>query len=179
MPVPDFSPGEVLTAAAMDSIGLWLVTSTTTTGATQEFNNVFTSKYKNYKIVVTSSLNSTSVDITARMRVGGVDNLATDYTTGGYRADWANSGAVAALYNTNQSYFYMGRLDASSNIGLITMEIFNPQNAQETTFVSQFMDGRFLGNRIGRLNNAVQYDGLTIFLSSTWAGTISIYGMRD
>ena len=25
MPVPDFSPGEILTASAMDSIGLWLV----------------------------------------------------------------------------------------------------------------------------------------------------------
>jgi hypothetical protein len=179
MPVPDFSPGEVLTAAAMDSIGLWKITSITSTGTTHNFDNVFTSDYRNYKIIITSSANSTSVDVGARMRVGGVDTLGVLYTTGGYRADWSAAGATGAVYDTNTSSFFVGRLDSGGAFGTTTMEVFNPQNAQVTTFVSHFMDARFLGNRIGRLANTTQYDGITISLSATWAGTISIYGYRN
>jgi hypothetical protein len=179
MPVPDFSPGEVLTAAAMDSIGLWKITSITSTGATHNFNNVFTSDYRNYKIIITTSANSTSVDVSARMRVGGVDTAGTGYSTGGYRAQWSASGGIGALYDIGVSSFFMGRLDNTSALGMCSVELFNPQNAQITSFNSQFMDGSFLGNRIGRLANTTQYDGISIFLSATWAGTISIYGYRN
>jgi len=55
MPVPDFSPGEVLTAAAMDSIGLWLVKSQTVGSnvASVVVSDCFSADYQNYKIVIT------------------------------------------------------------------------------------------------------------------------------
>jgi hypothetical protein len=179
MTFPSFSAGEVLTATDMNAVGLWLVTSRTSTGATQQFNNVFTSDYRNYKIIITTSANSSSVDVTARMRVGGVDTAGTGYSTGGYRAQWSASGAVSALYDIGTSSFFMGRLDNTLAFGMCSVELFNPQNAQITSFNSQFMDNSFLGNRIGRLADTTQYDGISIFLSATWAGTISIYGYRN
>ena len=176
---PVFVSGAILTAAQMNAVGMWLIESRTTTGGTVSFDNVFTSDYRNYKIIITTSANTSSADLNARMRVGGVDTAGVLYTTGGYRATWSTAGAVGAIYETNGSSFPVGRLDSGGAFSTTTMEVFNPQNAQVTTCVSHFMDAQFLGNRIGRLNNTTQYDGITFLLSGTWGGTISIYGYND
>jgi len=52
MPVPDFSPGEVLTAAAMDSIGLWLIEKKDVVAAgIMDFTSVFSSDYSGYRLI--------------------------------------------------------------------------------------------------------------------------------
>jgi hypothetical protein len=176
---PDFTAGQILTAAQMNRVGLWLIETQTTTGGTVSFNNVFTSDYRNYKIIITTTANTSTADITARMRVGGVDTVGSNYSTGGYRGIWTTSGAVSAVYELDTGAFHVGRLDSAGTLGTSTIELFNPQNAQITSFSSHFMDALILGNRIGRLNNTTQYDGITLLLTATWAGTISIYGYNN
>jgi hypothetical protein len=70
MPVPDFSPGEVLTAAAMDSIGLWLVKTVTIGSAVTSVPvaDAFSSTYDNYLITVNGGASSTPNEI--RLRLG-------------------------------------------------------------------------------------------------------------
>ena len=69
MPVPDFSPGEVLTAAAMDSIGLWLV-KTQAVGAgvsTIVVSDAFSANYDNYLITYTGGSASTTMNLSLRL----------------------------------------------------------------------------------------------------------------
>jgi hypothetical protein len=82
MPVPDFSPGEVLTAAAMDSIGMWLV-KTVTVGAgasTVPVTDCFSADYDNYLITVTGG--TASLDNNLNFQFSGITGSV--YATAGY-----------------------------------------------------------------------------------------------
>ncbi len=89
MPVPDFSPGEILTASAMDSIGLWRVTTCTVSSAggtaatasngvitigtgntSVTVNNAFSADYDNYKIIVSGASATTNVNVAMTLNGG-------------------------------------------------------------------------------------------------------------
>ena len=79
MPVPDFSPGEVLTAAAMDSIGLWKVASGTLSGTATNFVGCFTSDYTNYRIVVDGITFNTTGDVYIQFLNNTTPNATANY----------------------------------------------------------------------------------------------------
>jgi hypothetical protein len=82
MPVPDFSPGEILTASAMDSIGLWLVkTQTIGTGvASVTVTGAFSADYDNYRIVISGSVASGGADTS--FQLSGI--TGSNYQTFGF-----------------------------------------------------------------------------------------------
>jgi hypothetical protein len=186
MPVPNFVPGEVLTAAAMDSIGLWRVASGPLSTAGTNFVGCFTSNYTNYRIVVDSPQTSANADIYVQMLSG-----STAQSTGG-NYTWAMAGLDSTAVNANsaassQNFAFTGFTSISAAniiIGAFSFDIYGPQLAQRTfmTFTSTAYSGTaWIGrNGMAQHNLTTAYDGIRFLTNSaaTMGGNVTIYGYR-
>lgn len=192
MPVPDFSPGEVLTAGMMDQIGLWKVrpTSVAGTGATitgngtvtagggtsVSLNGVFSSTYKSYRIVIEdATLTTGSAQILSfKLRASGTDSSASYYYAGtstNYNAGFANT-ADRGLNTTS----WYGTIIAVDPTGT-SIDVFNPNLTKKTSYITFRSDSRtdgFVGSIGGYHDVASAYDGFTLLTSGTNIGSISI-----
>ena len=175
---PDFVAGQVLTAAQMNKIGLWLVKSQTigTAVSTVTVTDAFSADYENYRIVIAGGTASAANNIL--MTLGAT---ATGYYFAGIGQQWDTNTTVASVGANSTSWLVgFGRTAGLS----CSMDLFRPQLADETSFVGQAAamatDGRSL-SPCGYLANTTQYTAFTITTSTgTWTGgTISVYGWRD
>jgi hypothetical protein len=184
MPVPDFSPGEVLTAAAMDSIGLWKVTTATaTSGGFLSIANCFTADYDAYRVVITDARASGATVVEVRFIDGGgviSSNYAWVYVNSSY--------ATTSTYNQqgttgSASLSVLGGV-ADPAGGGTAFDVFNPfSSANKTVVVGSRTDPR-TGGAAGAYNgfhNVAQT--VTGIYFSLGAGTITnltatIYGYR-
>ena len=186
MPVPDFSPGEVLTAAAMDSIGLWLISSGTKSGATTyTHDGVFTSDYKNYRIVL-SHLNVQNAGRAIRLnfRAGGItnSNFNYDYGFNGYKANGTTNNASAAGASFTEIGVYLDA--AGDEYGSCSMDIYEPVAAERTmaTAIAQGLEGAFYWRSGGFVQTQnTTFDGFILSLSGSgnFSYNYRIYGYRD
>jgi hypothetical protein len=184
MPVPDFSPGEVLTAAAMDSIGLWKVTTVSFTAATAaspvDLIGCFTSDYLNYLVKINLTAATANVEISAQMLSG-----TTPASGGNYRL--AGTGATGAAVASDDGALARTTIPVtfSTANGTVGAELllYQPQTAVRTNFFCDFFyddGGTLIYRRYGGQHNlANSYDGLRIFSSSgNITGTATVYGYR-
>jgi hypothetical protein len=179
MPVPDFSPGEVLTAAAMDSIGLWLLETRTTSGATVDFFNKLSADYLNYSIIITTTALSSSIDTTLQLANNTTVIGGTDYTNGGWRIDYPSNGAIATNNVIGVGSFAIGRLNNGDTFSTSRINLYQPAIATPTNTDVTYNDGRFAGQFIGRHNLSTAYNGFRLNMVASWQGTVSLYGMRQ
>jgi hypothetical protein len=180
MPVPDFSPGEVLTAAAMDSIGLWLV-KTQTVGATVSsvtVTDAFSADYDYYKITYTDGVGSTQTTI--RTALG---STATGYYWAGVIGRYDNVGSIGFGSSNAANWDATGFTDTNGN--LYEIELSMPFLTRKTGIQAWHWDTRtgggtgygFVG---GHLNNTTSYTSFTLSPASgtITGGTIRVYGFR-
>jgi hypothetical protein len=180
MPVPDFSPGEVLTAAAMDSIGLWLV-STTTIGsavASVTVSDVFSADFDNYKIIISGGVGSTAGQL-VNMTLG---STATGYYFGGYAAVWSTP-SLQVLSGTNTTSWSRVAIANTNSING-EIELFCPNLAKRTIYNARYIQNQTDGNSVGSggfVDNATQYTGFTLTAASgtMTGGTVKVYGYRN
>ena len=156
--------------------GMVLINSTTFTAqSTISFNNVFSSTYDNYKLVI-SATGTTSANVNMRLRVGGVDNASAIYKRQFLRAiDTSVSGDYSFLTETN-----IVDIDTTTT-GVCFTEIFSPALAAKTRILSNFNAGRndYVGLFYTNHDTATAYDGFSLLPSAgTATGTISIYGYK-
>jgi hypothetical protein len=178
MPVPDFSPGEVLTAAAMDSIGLWLVkTQTIGTGVSSvTVSNAFSASYDNYLIKISGG-SGTQAGI--RMTLGAT---ATGYYSQTVYGLYTNNTVLGFGPGNSTSW---GNAGYSSSNGLsLNCDIFQPFATARTWMMSG--NAGILTNeafyRIGGfLDDATSYTAFTLAPASgtLTGGTIRVYGYRN
>jgi hypothetical protein len=180
MPVPDFSPGEVLTAAAMDSIGMWKVASTTFSASSGvEMQNCFTSNYDNY-LVITNVFGSAGTNTNFQMMTGTntKETTAVYYRVGFY---WTSSITNFNGAAQNQ-WFNINHGTSATSYSNSEMTVFRPNvsgvktearlrgysgDSDLTVFIDQYS------------TPTVSYTGLYLFpASGTITGTITIYGYR-
>jgi hypothetical protein len=178
MPVPDFSPGEVLTAAAMDSIGRWLV-KTVTVGATVTtvpVTDAFSTEYDNYEIVFSGGSKS----------VAGTMNLQFGATGAGYYNTWYG-----------RDYLNNAVQNAASNAATTSVGVEGTTNGMDATW---FVNSPFLTRRTtyrgvtnsiqvggysysfgGFVDNATSYTAFTLLVGTgtLTGGTIRVYGYRN
>jgi hypothetical protein len=180
MPVPDFSPGEVLTAAAMDSIGLWKIAETSFNGVVNPFiNGCFTSDYENYLVKIHTTSNVLSNNLYFRMRTGSTPETGAVYDRFGFL--WTTS--AVNLVAANQVDAYLGGITNSANSYFSSdIEIFAPNKARHTiancdSWASS--DGaRSLPSY--RIETTTAYTGIELLgISGTLTGTMRVYGYRD
>jgi hypothetical protein len=177
MPVPDFSPGEVLTAAAMDSIGLWLVkTQTVGTGVSSvTVTDAFSSTYDNYRILYSGGVGSTLISLA--LQIGGS-------TTGYYGvtnfATFA-AGTPSAAADNNASFFNSIGY-ASTGFTQISLDLLSPNLARWTTVANaSWAAGTVAGSTNGTHQVATAFTSFTISVNTgnITGGTIRVYGYRN
>jgi hypothetical protein len=179
MPVPDFSPGEVLTAAAMDSIGLWLV-KTQTIGAgvgSVTVTDAFSADYENYKIVVTGG--SSSAATTVSLQLGAT---VTGYYTFQISGSFIASTVTGANISNGSSFNGAGRCAADGILCLA--ELFLPYETKKTLYTTANTrpeTGGVAGWQSGFLDTATSYTAFTLSpgTGTFTGGTIRVYGYRN
>jgi hypothetical protein len=180
MPVPDFSPGEVLTAAAMDRIGLWHITTVSPTPATTiAVNNCFNSSFNSYRIIVSpiGVAATISADTTFRLRVGGVPSGSNYYMT----TLFIESASVSSNSENNTSNFRFLATASNNNANnFVTCELHYPFNTTVTKYenVSSGWAGSAIRQRrtTGFHDQNLSYDGFELNAATNITGTISVYG---
>jgi hypothetical protein len=142
-------------------------------------NGVFTSAYRNYKMVCQYTV-STSTDTRLRLRAAGSDNsTASSYVT---QSNISSNNTVSPDDATNTSAAI--NFNATTTLtNVVTEEFFNPQIAAATVFIGSAMNntnGGYFTLSGGTHNETVSYDGFTLFgASGTMSGTISVYGYNQ
>jgi len=186
MPVPDFSPGEVLTAAAMDSIGLWLVYSSSFTGVTSNSlpNGTFTSSFRNYRIVYNITVNVDSA-FTLRLRKNGTDNMNSSYNTTMNGVLSIGGGSDNTL--NSQTSWGFGEQDTSIGIYAVSFDLYQPLLNTQTAATGNIICVNTPATAtIGRAGGwwhgtADTYDSVS-FISNqanSMTGVVRVYGYRD
>ena len=181
MPVPDFSPGEVLTAAAMDSIGLWLVgsgtlsLSTTPTNVTGVFDST---KYTNYRVIINTTARSTSNRFDIKYIVGTTATSST-YFQGGIGSSFASNTTIY-MQRTNNDTQLFGQTGATEQS--MWFDIFRPNDAAPTLHTGQLMNRQsgFAYSFGGMQDFSTAFTGFQLF-TDTGTATVEyqVFGYRD
>jgi hypothetical protein len=183
MPVPDFSPGEVLTAAAMDSIGLWKIGGGTLSGTAVNFQGVFTSDYNVYKMFFYNVRNTTSsAELGLRLLSGSTPaSGATDYSVQRHGAQGTSIFGNRTAISSARASFLFGVANALTSIEIT---IYGPNLPQRTNFqaTANYLDnspGANVENNNSQHNQSTAYDGIQVICTDTiFSGTVQIFGIR-
>jgi hypothetical protein len=188
MPVPDFSPGEVLTAAAMDSIGLWLVkTGTVSAQTTLTIDNCFNADYENYRIVFSMRGSTNTNALYFRVLDSTGSPLTTNYSGTVYSLDYANAGTTFNVDGVGTAFGAGWLPNSSTRVLTSTIDIYNPFDSTLQTAITgnhagiatgtQTRGGFVLGNR----TTAEQNRGIIIInaANTNMTGIAKIYGYRN
>jgi hypothetical protein len=175
MGFPSFSAGEVLTAADMNAVGLWLVKTQTIGSAVSsvEVTSAFSSTYDNYLITINGGVASTANVL--RLQLGA--------TTSGYFYNLIFSTYSASVFaegsTTAANWTGVGRgLDTGLQM---FAHLYNPNRPTFTNMTAPRVTGSEAGTVFGLLPNSTQYTSFTISPSSgtLTGGTIRVYGYRS
>jgi len=161
---------------AVSSGGLVLVNKTDFSAASSVLiNNCFTATYDWYKVEIFAT-GSTSIDINFRLRVGGVDATASNYSR---QLVYGNGTSVAALSEVSQAY-YANAVRANANGGSGFLEIFRPAIAAYTTFTTVGGRDDITQTTQGIHTVATAYDGFSLTPNTgTISGTVRTFGYKN
>jgi hypothetical protein len=181
MPVPDFSPGEVLTAAAMDSIGLWLVKTQAVTGTPSSIvvNDAFSSDYDSYEIVYTGGQSSAATQLNLQL-----NGLTTSYYGGFMHVSAAPGGVSVSGVNNAASWTGIGMMRGGTAGGLFHVKLENPfETDQRTRVWCPYVrsDDQSFGTFTGITEDSASRTGFTIATGSGTTlsgGVVRVYGFR-
>jgi hypothetical protein len=161
---------------AATSQGMTLINTTSFSGvSSQSFNNVFSSTYDNYKVLITTDCNS-DTDFAIRFRVGGSDNsTASSYIL------QRTSGASTTVSSIRQTNNYFAGINVfNADINALDFTLYRPFLTKPTLLTGQTQYGLNSAINVsfaGQHNQSTSYDGFT-FYGATFTGTISIYGFN-
>lgn len=160
-------------AATVSANGL--VTMTNATGIS--LNGVFTSAYKNYRMMIEVQTASAVPGGDVRLRAAGTD-VTSNYSWFGYRAiNWA--GAAGLNGTTSGSSWAMWDTYSGASVCAATQDIFRPGEAVPTKMIGS---GYHISNSLGASyysghhGSSTAYDGLTYATSVAVTGTFQILG---
>jgi hypothetical protein len=171
-------PSGTGTIATTTDQGLVHINTTTfTTQSAVNFNNVFSSSYNYYRILLDHT-GSTSANIQLRMRNAGTDNSTSNYAS--QYVD-ATSTSVTGARSSAQSLFAFGAAVTSG--AWQVLDVMNPFLASPTLF---HVNAAFavtlpvLTIYAGAHNVSSSFDGISFFPNAgTFTGTIRIYGYKN
>jgi len=167
-------------------VGLEFITSGSFSGvASWSVDNVFTSDYRNYRIVVHNdqTTGAAAQQIATLLRVGAVDATTAYYNQrSGY--NWT-TGVINADVQTNGGHWFILRSNGSGSIDGETstsFDVYSPALAVRTLFNGTAVDGSYGASVNGYHDTTTAYDGIKFAVTTgatTMTGTYRIYGYRD
>jgi hypothetical protein len=143
-------------------------------------NDVFTSAYDNYKVVISLSA-STAMNLLMRMRAGGTDlSSGNKYFSAAYNSLWGD------FNSSDANQWQVGYADLASGVGL-SMEFYRPQVSSVDTAITfaqtggrsgSYVYAPFTGAAGIRINGS--YDGFNFYPSTgNITGNVRIYGWKN
>lgn len=178
---PVFSAGAVLTAAQMNAVGMWKITSESFSAVSSKpISNCFTSDFDNYRIVgrITSSSNGIAVNF--RWRTSSGDDSGAYYWRRGF---YYTSGVNDLSQSGGTGDFLCNASNTASAITSFSMDVYSPysssfrtnanwQSYENNTPLSVWLQGAYV--------NPVSHTGISFYpASGTITGKIEIYGYRN
>ena len=142
-------------------------------------NDVFSSTYDNYRIIITSISATSEHSMNLRLRVAGSDVSTVTYIYA--EQVLGSNGTSYNQLSTGATSILVGRT-GSNGVGSIVIDIAQPFLANRTTTNSASAangttTSLFKGNGAGLVANTTSYTGFTIFpTGSTLTGKVSVYG---
>jgi len=168
------------------NVGMVLINATTiTASSTVNIDNIFTSSFRNYKIVTALTTVASTGGVYLKMRAGGATNSNANYAFAatGYISN--NSGTNGYSNGLSTSGFELGYV-VSSLGGLLSSDLtlYNPQQTQYTSFTGDAMTtfnatNNYTWAQGGLMSVTTAYDGLSLIGPGNMTGVIRIYGLRD
>lgn len=180
MTYPSFSVGETLTSSAMNAVGLWKVASGTLSLTTTPSNvtGVFSSDYKNYRVLLNVTNKSASIRVDMKYIVGTTPTTG-NYYQAGIGSDYTFNNTLYYQRSNNDSQFF--GIQSSALLGW-SMDIYNPNKAALTMHHGTLVDANtgFPYMVGGSQNSSTQFTGFQLFTS---AGTATVeyqvFGYRN
>ena len=140
-------------------------------------NGVFTSRFKHYKLMLTTDSSATDY-INFQLVTGTTPNTGSTYFYGGF-----NCSSSAIAFNSGSAASTFGRLGnattGSSFANSMSAEVLNPQVAAYTRINSTGMYNNVGTQYNSAFNAATVFDGIKIIPqtgTTTLTGTVKIYG---
>ena len=172
---PDFTTGQVLTAAQMNAVGLWLVKSQTIgTGVSSvTVTNAFSADYDNYKIMLSGG--SLSVDQVIGLQLG---STSSNYQGSLIYLNYGGASPAIATTTTGANFTFAG-LGYSTGL-YMNVELDSPFLSANTLLRSVWSSRVEAGSYGGVLINTTSYSSFTVIpaAGTMTGGTIKIYGYR-
>ena len=146
-------------------------------------NDVFTSTYDHYKILIDLTGISTDSTIGLRLRVNNADDTSTSYINMG--TSISQTGVTSAYSTTTGTYYEILNTDGAytGHYYSASVELYKPAVAIPTTCHRNSQgvksDSTTFQSHIGNLLHSLStaYSSCTLMLSTgTFTGTISVYG---
>lgn len=184
--------GQVLTADSAESTGMkWATPATSASGLTLitrqtyssaltiNVNDVFSSTYDNYRIVIRNSAGTTG-GLAMRMRVSGADNSTSNYYSTVFESVSGTS-TIFPRFKTSATSFLDGDIDFKNDATLV-FDITAPNLTQETSFMGLWSctaSGWRSGNINGLFNATTSFTGFSFYgASGSATGVVTVYGYQ-
>lgn len=164
--------------------GLEFIASVSLSGSSTPISNVFSSQYKNYRVVGTvTTANQGGMSI--RFRTSSGDDSTSNYRWGRayLRFDDAVKGSYGEVNGNAATVVMMKAIEQA-----VCFDVFGPNTATPTTYNSMpyveadsATTSSWLGIASGTMNTTTQYTGFTlIHTTGTFTGgSVSVYGYRS
>jgi hypothetical protein len=176
MTYPVFASGDVLNAADMNGVGLWLVKSQTVGSGVGSvaITSCFNSDFRNYRVTFeggSQSSNNLAIQLQFANTVNHFANMRYD--------SWSGF-AAGTLPTTAQNFAYFG-LSGSNATQSFSMDVYDPNLAQYTKYSGMFTGNDYYGTGGGVYAANTSLTGFTIIFPSytNTGGIVKVYGYRD
>jgi hypothetical protein len=145
-------------------------------------NNIFSSTYTHYKIIMTYSSSAGDSELLMRYRVSGADDTSANYQNQRLIVDAANTPAANRSAGATSNRFAI----QNTNENVIQATIFNPFLAARTYYSSEgsYVNAEGTGEtRLviygGTFRNSTSFTGMTLIpASGTTTGKINVWGFK-
>jgi hypothetical protein len=141
-------------------------------------NDVFTSAFDNYRIMITTTTTASPATLQWRGRVAGTDTSSSNYV----RQTSSISSATYSASRATETTGFLGDI-FSAGPNVVTMDIFGPKLTQRTLVQADNLNSDF-GARIFQtgiiFNLTTSFDSISILCSTgNITGKASLYGYRN
>ena len=157
---------------------------TFTTASSVSLNGVFTSSYRNYRVVFNTTAASGTGTIIIRLRAAGSDVTTANYLAQTLQGS-GNAAPANAIVTGGASWPYMSLGSAADAINGFVCDLFNPQATAHTSGLATTGIIDSAGNSTIILRNYVyqattSFDGLSFIMSANnFTGTVTVYGYNQ
>jgi hypothetical protein len=179
MTYPSFTSGDILTAADMNAVGLWLVKTQTvgTAVSSVTVTGAFSSTYDNYLITMEGGTVTADIDVAIKLGAS-----ATGYYGFLNYGDATGGGTpLGATRNNTAQLNWVGGGSANQRVH-VSCQVFGPNKAAYTKILNGcYQAGLVYGTLAGEHRVATAYTDFTLSVGAgtMTGGTIRVYGYRN